>query len=52
MLVGVALAAGETVLKIADDLPEIYDVLKWGVLAVGALWLWGNRDQIAKYLRP
>lgn len=37
---GSALAIGETALKIVDDLPQLYDVLKWGALAAGAYWIW------------
>lgn len=39
-IVGVAIAAGETVLKVAEDLPEIYDILKWGALAAAGYYVW------------
>lgn len=39
-VVGVALAVGETALKIADDLPALYDILKWAALGLGGYWLW------------
>jgi hypothetical protein len=39
-LVGVVVAAGETVLEVAGDLPEIYQILKWGLLAGGVYWAW------------
>lgn len=42
---GAALAIGETVLKVAGDLPELYDTLKWGALALGAYWIWENRHR-------
>jgi len=38
--VGSAVAIGETVLKVADDLPQLYDILKWGAVAAGAYWVW------------
>lgn len=44
-IVGSVLAIGETALKIADDLPKIYDVLKWGAVGLGAYWLWLNHLQ-------
>ncbi len=37
---GVVLAVGETALKIADDLPQLYDILKWVALVGGGYWLW------------
>jgi hypothetical protein len=39
-VVGAVLAIGETALKVAEDLPEIYDVLKWVAVAGVAYWLW------------
>lgn len=39
---GSALAIGETALKIVDDLPQIYDIVKWGALAYGVYWLWNE----------
>ncbi len=39
-LVGAVIAIGETALKVADDLPELYDILKWGLLAGGVYWAW------------
>jgi len=45
-IVGAALAIGETVLKVANDLPDLYDVLKWGALALGAVWVWENRHRL------
>lgn len=39
-VVGTALQIGEDVLKVASNLDEIYNVLKWGALALGAYWLW------------
>jgi hypothetical protein len=44
-IVGVVIAAGETVLKVADDLPELYDILKWGALAAAGYYVW------TRYLR-
>lgn len=38
-VLGVALAVGETVLKVADDLPLFYDVLKWAAIIGGGYWL-------------
>lgn len=40
--VGAVLAIGQTALKIANDLPELYDIIKWGAVAFGAYWLWSN----------
>jgi len=40
--VGAVIAIGETALKVASDLPQLYDVLKWGLLAGGAYYLWVN----------
>ena len=37
---GAVLAIGETVLKVASDLPELYDTLKWVAVAGGVYWLW------------
>ncbi|HWW61201.1 MAG TPA: hypothetical protein VN181_07530, partial [Thermoanaerobaculia bacterium] len=37
---GAVLAIGETALKIADDLPDLYGVLKWVAIAGGAYWAW------------
>lgn len=37
---GAVLAIGETALKIADDLPHLYDILKWVAIAGGAYWAW------------
>ncbi len=39
-VVGAVLAIGQTALKVAGDLPELYDILKWGALAGGAYWVW------------
>lgn len=39
-VVGAVIAIGETVLKVADDLPNLYDILKWVALAGGAYWLY------------
>jgi hypothetical protein len=39
-IVGVVVAAGETVLKVAEDLPELYDILKWGALAAVGYYVW------------
>lgn len=33
-----AVNLGATVLKVADDLPQIWTILKWGALIGGALW--------------
>lgn len=41
-VVGAVLAIGETALKVANDLPELYDTLKYVALAAGAYWLWIN----------
>lgn len=41
-VVGTVLQIGEDVLKVASNLDEIYNVLKWGALAYGAYWLWVN----------
>lgn len=41
-IVGAVLAIGETALKVADDLPKLYDILKWGALGLGGYWLWVN----------
>lgn len=40
--VGAVIAIGETALKVADDLPEIYDVIKWPALALLGYWVWNN----------
>lgn len=45
-VVGAALSIGETALKVANDLPAIYDVLKWVLLVGGVYVLW------AKYGAP
>ncbi len=45
-ITGAVLAIGETALKIADDLPNLYDILKYGALAAGAYWVW------TRYLKP
>lgn len=37
---GVALAIGETALKVVEDLPNLYDIVKWGALAAGAYYVW------------
>ncbi len=37
-IVGVAVKIGETVLKVADDLPQIWTVLKWGALAAAGVF--------------
>lgn len=39
-VVGTALQIGEDALAVVDHLQDIYDVLKWGALALGAYWLW------------
>jgi len=39
-VVGVVIAAGETALKVAEDLPELYDILKWGALAAAGYYVW------------
>lgn len=39
-IVGTVIAIGETALKVAADLPDIVDVLKWAALAGAAYWLW------------
>jgi hypothetical protein len=39
-IVGVVVAVGETVLKVADDLPQLYDILKWAALAAGGYYVW------------
>jgi len=39
-LTGAVIAIGETVLKVADDLPQLYDVLKYALVAGGAYWLY------------
>jgi hypothetical protein len=36
--IGAVIAIGETALKVAGDLPELYDILKWGAIAFGAYW--------------
>lgn len=41
-VVGTVLQIGEDVLKVASNLDEIYNVLKWGALALGAYWVWTN----------
>lgn len=39
-VVGVVLAVGETALRVAGDLPELYDILKYAALAAGGYWVW------------
>lgn len=39
-VVGAVLAIGETALKLADDLPNLYDIIKIGALAAGGYWVW------------
>lgn len=41
-VVGTALQIGEDVLTVASSLDDIYNVLKWGALALGGYWLWTN----------
>lgn len=41
-VVGTALQIGEDALTVASNLDDIYNVLKWGALALGAYWLWIN----------
>jgi hypothetical protein len=40
LVLGAVLAVGQTALNVARDLPEIYDILKWGALAAAAYWIW------------
>lgn len=37
-IVGLVIKAADTVLKVADDVLGLYDVLKWGAIGVGALY--------------
>lgn len=37
-VVGVVATAADTVYKVASDLPEIWTIVKWGGIAVGAIW--------------
>lgn len=37
-IVGSVLAIGETALKVVGDLPQLYDILKWGLIAGGVYW--------------
>ncbi len=39
-LLGAVIAIGETVLKVADDLPNLYGLLKYALVAGGAYWLY------------
>lgn len=39
-LVGVAIAAGDTVLKVAEDIPQFYEYVKWAAIIGGGYWLW------------
>jgi hypothetical protein len=39
-LTGAVIAIGETVLKVADDLPDLYGLLKYALIAGGAYWLY------------
>jgi flagellar biosynthesis regulator FlaF len=39
---GTVLQIGEDALTVVDHLQDIYNVLKWGALALGAYWLWTN----------
>lgn len=41
-VVGAVIAIGETVLKVADDLPDLYGILKYVAVALGAYWVWDN----------
>ena len=41
-VVGAVLAIGETALKIAEDLPELYDKLKWVAVGLGVLYFWSR----------
>jgi len=41
-VVGTLLQIGEDALTVVDHLQDIYNVLKWGALALGAYWLWTN----------
>jgi hypothetical protein len=38
-IVGIAIKVGDTVLKAADDVLDLYPIVKWGALGVGALWV-------------
>jgi hypothetical protein len=46
LVVGAAIAIGETMLKVAGDLPDLYPILKWTALALGAAWVWENRHRL------
>lgn len=39
-IAGIVLAVGQTVLKVADDLAQLYEYLKWGAIIGGGYWLW------------
>lgn len=49
-VVGAVIAIGETVLKVANDLPDLYGVLKWVGLALGAVWVYENRKHLGESL--
>ena len=38
-IANVAVAVGQTVLKVAGDLPQIWTIVKWGAIVGGAVWL-------------
>lgn len=50
-VVGAVLAIGETALKIADDLPALYDLLKWGLLIGAGYLLFVNRHEVSAKVR-
>lgn len=41
-VVGTVLQIGEDALQVVDHLQDIYDVLKWAALGLGAYWVWVN----------
>ncbi len=46
-VVGVVIKAGETVLNVADDVLDLYKVVKWGAVAAGAAFvLWHVRKAV------
>jgi hypothetical protein len=37
-IVGVVIAAGEQIITVASDLADLWPIIKWGALALGAFW--------------
>jgi hypothetical protein len=40
LIPGAVLAVGETVLKVANDIPDLYEIIKYAAVAGGLYWVW------------